>query len=350
MQVYENPSKSLTGSTPDGLTYTTYKSPTLAQPSIPIPSQTAPVAAPQDPVPMTPPQAPFIHPNAGTGLDQVQMAFWNGRDLDNLLKGEYMSAKPIFMECLDGLEVVLAPTHATFLNVLQQYVSFAVSHKDFDEATARVHKSYNDHQERLAIISISIKHDDFAEAERELLKLIAQAESLGEAYQDDALRHKHDLVHLYHDNWSRSKHTYGHTPPNRNQVEKLLLEIIHFKIMSREVTYMQTCSWDKLRDFYETTGQRDKLAMLREAQSIGKDILPENHTFHSVVGQSISDRKVSGGCCPECHVNPPRKSRKLKSEVHEFIGSESDVDYPMQSELLNADDDHDEQDDETAEK
>ncbi|KAG7419245.1 hypothetical protein Forpe1208_v003325 [Fusarium oxysporum f. sp. rapae] len=160
MQVYKNPSKSLTGSTPDGLTYTKYKSPTLAQPSIPIPSQTAPVAAPQDPVPMTPPQAPSIHPNAGTGLDQVQMAFWNGRDLDNLLKdarnacqlavkGEYMSAEPIFMECLDGLEVVLAPTHGTFLNVLQQYVSFAVSHKDFDEATARVHKSYNDHQERL---------------------------------------------------------------------------------------------------------------------------------------------------------------------------------------------------------
>ncbi|KAF5705055.1 ankyrin repeat-containing protein [Fusarium globosum] len=505
MQAYENPSKSQTGSTPDGLTYTTIKSPTLARSNIPMPSQTAPVSAPQDPVLMASPQAPFIQPHVGAGMDQVQMAFWNGRDLDDLLKdvrnasqlamnGDYMTAKPIFMECLDGLEVVLAPTHATFMSVLQQYVSFAVSNKDFDEATARVHKSYNDHKQRLgshdkkvwqclerlgllyyerglasqayhmlvnarqgllvatsgkveesyncvlrtvkAIISISIKHHDFGEAERELLNLIAQAESLGAAYQDDALSHKHDLVHLYHDNWSRSKHTYGHTPPNRNQTERFLLEIIHFKSMSQEVTHMQTCSWDKLRDFYETTGQRDKLeqllpkledvlskvgflspsnesllvfkqnminsfsalgqyekaewwllrirdeaehysfdrvslnmrlanlyfemeksedglAMLKEAQSIGKDILPEDHTFHSVVVQSISDRKVSGGCCPECHVNPPGKNRKLESPIHELIGSESEVDYPMQSVLPEADDeqddrgdhdDHDEQD------
>ncbi|KAG9505140.1 hypothetical protein J7337_002106 [Fusarium musae] len=490
MQAYENPSKSLTGSTPDGLTYTTIKSPALARPSIPIPSQTAPASAPQIPAPMASPQAPFIQPQVGAEMDQVQMAFWNGRDLDDLLKdarnasqlamkGDYMSAKPIFMECLDGLEVVLAPTHATFMSVLQQYVYYAVDNKDFDEATARVHKSYSDHKQRLgshdkkvwqclarlgllyykrgmasqayhmlvnarkgllaatsgkteesyncvletvkAIISISIKHHDFGEAERELLDLIAQAESLGAAYQDDALSHKHDLVHLYHDNWSRSKHTYGHTPPNRNQTERFLLEIIHFKSMFQEVTHMQTCSWDKLRDFYETTGQRDKLeellpkledllskdgflsasnenllvfkqnminsfsalgqyeqaewwllrirdeaehysfdrvslnmrladlyfqmekpddglVMLKEAQSIGKDILPKDHTFHSVVVQSISDRKVSGGCCPECHVNPPGENRKLNSAIHELIGSETDVDYPMQSELLGAGD------------
>ncbi|KAF4334316.1 ankyrin repeat-containing protein [Fusarium beomiforme] len=333
MQSYAGPSKSSTGSTPDGLSYETYKSP--AVPSVqlrtPLLAQSVQPNTSPHPAPIVSPHTASVQHNTGLGLDQVQMAFWNGRDLDDLLsaarnacqlaiKGDYMAAKPIFMDCLDGLEVLLTPTHATFLAVLQQYVSFAVSHRDFDEATARVYKSYNDHKERLgshdkkvwqclarlgllyysrgftsqafhmlvnarqgllvatsvnpeeayncvhdivkAIISISIKHDDFDEAQRELVGLITQVEALGDAYQDDALRHKHDLVHLYHDNWSRSKRSYGHTPPNRNEVEKLLLDIIHFKSMSSEMTHMQTCCWDKLRSFYETTGQRQKLENL----------------------------------------------------------------------------------------
>ncbi|KAF4456159.1 Protein SERAC1 [Fusarium austroafricanum] len=325
MQAYEGPPNSLTGSTPDGLSYATYKSPAAApvhlKPST-LPPTTEPATS-RDSVPLISHEAPSAQP--------VQMAFWNGRDLDDLLEasrnacqlatdGEYLSAKPIYMDCLDGLEVLLTPTHATFLNVLQQYVSFAVSNQDFNEATARVHKSYNDHKEKLgshdkkvwqclarlgllyysrgfatqaihmlvnarqgllvatsgdteeayscvseivkAIISISIAQDDFDAAERELLNLIAQVEELGGAYQYDALIHKHELIHLYFDNWSRSKRIYGHTPPNRTLVERLLLEIIEFSSMSREISDIQTCSWDKLRKFYHSTGQRDKLESL----------------------------------------------------------------------------------------
>ncbi|KAJ3532965.1 hypothetical protein NM208_g8197 [Fusarium decemcellulare] len=500
MQSYQGPSKSLTGTTPDGVSYETYKSPALIPLQLRAPTQTPTTqAAPsRNSVPVDPPLTSSPHFNPGMGLDQVQMAFWNGRDLDDLLgaarhacqlaeNGDYMSAKPIFMECLDGIEVLLTPVHATFVGVLQQYVSYAVSHKDFDEATARVHKSYNDHKERLgshdrkvwqclarlgllyysrnmtsqafhmlrnarqgllvatsgdpeeayncvhdivkAIVSIFIKQDDFDEAERELLSLIAQAEALGEAYVDDALRHKHDLVHLYHDNWSRSERTYGHTPPNRTRVEKLLLEIIQFNSISLEMSHMQTCCWDKLRDFYGKTGQRTKLenllpkledlfgrtaflgsrlrtelrykenmvssflslgqyekaewwllrmrdeieqqtferisinmqlaqlyfqlgksddavSMLKEAQGIGKEILPEEHIFHSVVTQSIGERRVSDGCCPTCRVNAPGMAKGRKPEIADFIASEAEIDYPAQFEQPGGNDEEESAQDE----
>ncbi|KAJ4318656.1 hypothetical protein N0V84_006744 [Fusarium piperis] len=491
MQTYQGPPKSSTGSTPDGVTYETYKSPAPAPSQLGPPTQppTAQAVTPRNSVPVASPVISSTHFNAGMGLDQVQMAFWNGRDLDDLLeaarnacqlaaKGDYMTAKPMFMECLDGLEVLLTPVHATFIGVLQQYVSYAVSHKDFDEATARVHKSYNDHKERLgshdkkvwqclarlgllyysrgitsqafhmlrnarqgllvatsgdheeayncvhdivkAIVSISIKQDDFDEAERELLSLISQAETLGEAYVDDALRHKHDLVHLYHNNWTRSERTYGHTAPNRTRVEQLLVEIIQFNSISLDMSHMQACCWDKLRDFYGRTGQRTKLedllpkledffsrtallgtspitalgwkenminsflslgqyekaewwllrvraevdhqtfqrisinmqlaqmyfqlgksdeamSALKEAQGIGKEILPEQHVFHSVVAQSISERKMVDGCCPDCHVNAPGVSKGRKPEIHDFIASEAELNYPDHFERLEGD-------------
>ncbi|KAH6874353.1 hypothetical protein B0T10DRAFT_465657 [Thelonectria olida] len=224
------------------------------------------------------------------------------------------------MECLGGLEALVTPVHAQFVNVLQTYIQAAVEHKDFDEATAQAHKSYNDHRERLGpdakkvwqclaklgnlyqdqgvisqafhmlrnarqglhsvtsenpeeayncvrditngIIVIAIKQRDFDEAENESLSLIKQAEELGEAYQGAVQRHKHNLAHLYQDDLWRNDRSLALPPPNRTMIEKPLLEFMQFKGTDYTISYMQPCSWNMLRELYESTGQRSKLELL----------------------------------------------------------------------------------------
>ncbi|RMJ11825.1 hypothetical protein CDV36_008545 [Fusarium kuroshium] len=318
--------------------------------------------------------------SAGKDVDDLLAAAEHAGELS--LKGGYLTAKPILMDCLDGLEVLLGPLHAQFEGVLQDYVEAAVRHKDFDGATDQVNKSYNGHQgshdkkfwksmARLGkmyydrgatsqtshmlrnarqgllaatsndpeeayncvrdvtktIAAIAVKQVDFDEAENELLGLIRQAEDLGEAYQDDALRYKHDLVHFYQGDVFDDQHVHGHAIPKRSHLERLLLEILQFNGTTLEITYMQACSWNKLREFYESTGQREKLikllkefedflsdtrpesdeakASLKEAEKMRTEILPPEHIFHSTAKQSIQAGKIFEECCPSCRVNPP---------------------------------------------
>ncbi|RTE84268.1 hypothetical protein BHE90_001123 [Fusarium euwallaceae] len=237
--------------------------------------------------------------SAGKDVDDLLAAAEHAGELS--LEGGYLTAKPIFMDCLDGLEVLLGPLHAQFEGVLQDYVEAAVRHKDFDGATDQANKSYNGHQgsrdkkfwksmARLGkmqgllaatsndpeeayncvrdvtktIAAIAVKQVDIDEAENELLGLIRQAEDLGEAYQDDALRYKHDLVHFYQGDVFDDQHVHGHAIPKRSHLERLLLEILQFNGTTPGITYMQACSWNKLREFYESTGQREKLIKLHK--------------------------------------------------------------------------------------
>ncbi|RSL42977.1 hypothetical protein CEP54_015276 [Fusarium duplospermum] len=473
------------GDPPAGVTWCTYessRSPSLrtrAQPLIPPPAR----HSTQPPIQQTPNlsnasiNSPQMAPEFN--IHQLQMAFWNGKDADDLLaaaehasqlslKGDYLNAKPIFMECLDGLEALLSPLHAQFEGVLQDYVEAAVKHEDFDEATDRVHKSFNAHQERLGlhdkkvwkslarlgrlyydrgatsqashmlrnarqgllaatsndpeeayicvrgvtstIAAIAVKQLDFDEAEKEFLGLIRQAEALGEAYRDDALRYKHDLVHFYQGDLFDDQHAHGHATPKRSHLERLLLEILQFNSTTPQITYMQACSWNRLREFYESTGQREKLikllkeledflsdtrargpdydrqvrhtykenmvnsfvnlqeferaewwllrlrdeveqqtfqhlsimmqlarvyflldkpdeakACLKEAQKMGTEILPPEHSFHSTVKQSIQAGKIVEQCCPTCRVNPPGNiEMRTVDQAHETEVAEND--------------------------
>ncbi|KAI5458186.1 hypothetical protein BGZ63DRAFT_59621 [Mariannaea sp. PMI_226] len=257
---------------------------------------------------------------------------WNGRDVDDLLSdvkeaskqvdsGEYLSAKPIFMDCLDGLETLLGPTHVQFVSALDTYVRAAVSHKDFDEAAARLHKSFDDHKEKLDpndkkvwrclvrlgklyrarrltspalhmfrrarqgllmassnddledvyncvaevsldILNTALAQGDVDEAEKEALALIKQAEELGEAYQMEALLRKYNLILVYDQAIRQWNPSFSRERPKVNHFEKLLSEMIHFKTTDPDTVRLQVRSWDMLCRLYIFTYQGSKLEQL----------------------------------------------------------------------------------------
>lgn len=192
------------------------------------------------------------------------MAIWHARDMDDLLAtahravemstdGDYLNAKPMFMESIDGLNALLPPDQPQAIKILENFVEQAVANKDFDEATARLHTSYNDHKDKLGsedkmtwlslarlgrlyraqsrnsqayhmlfnaregllaataspedayictrlitsqLIDIAVEQWNFEDAESESLRQISQLEALGSAYERDAVLLKHSLVHL----------------------------------------------------------------------------------------------------------------------------------------------------------
>lgn len=93
-------------------------------------------------------------------IGSLKMAFWQGRDVDSFLKiartaislskkGDYLRAKPAFMESLEGLEALLEPYSMQTISILEAFVKAAVDAKDFGTAIERLHKSNNDHVESL---------------------------------------------------------------------------------------------------------------------------------------------------------------------------------------------------------
>ncbi|RSL87846.1 hypothetical protein CEP52_015408 [Fusarium oligoseptatum] len=336
---------------PAGVTWRTYVSSSLRSPSLRLQAQPSIPPPAQSPTQQAPTQQT---PNLGNAT------IWNGKDVDDLLaaaehvgelslNGGYLTAKPIFMNCLDGLEVLLGPLHAQFEGVLQDYVEAAVRHKDFDGATDRVNRSYNAHQgsrdkkfwksmARLGklyynqgatfqashmlrnarqgllaatsndpeeayncvrdvtktIAAIAVKQLDFDEAEKEHLSLIRQAEDLGEAYKDDALRYKHDLVHFYQGEVFDNQHIHGHAAPKQSHLESLLLEILQFNSTTPEITYIQACSWNKLREFYESTGQREKLIkLLKELEDFLSDTRARGPDYDQQVWRRYKENMVN---------------------------------------------------------
>ncbi|RSM15834.1 hypothetical protein CDV31_004776 [Fusarium ambrosium] len=276
-------------------------------------------------------QWPFLSLSAGKDVDDLLAAAEHAGELS--LKGGYLTAKPIFMDYLDGLEVLLGPLHAQFEGVLQDYVEAAVRHKDFDGATDQVNKSYNGHQgsrdkkfwkgmARLGkmyydrgatsqashmlrnarqglLAATSNDPEEAYNCVQDVAKTIAaiavkQAEDLGEAYQDDALRYKNDLVHFYQGDVFDDQHVHGHAIPKRSHLERLLLEIPQFNGTTPEITYMQACSWNKLREFYESTGQREKLIkLLKEVEDFLSDTRARGPDYDQQVRRRYKENMVN---------------------------------------------------------
>jgi tetratricopeptide (TPR) repeat protein len=320
--------------TPDGVSYHTRPSPRLA----PTAMQTVHAVAAalttgsdaQNPVvrPATP-----IHAQPA-GLQPLQV-FWNGKDLDDLLEnvqnadrlsrhGDYMLAKPIFMECLDGIEALLTPIHAVFTHNLCIFVSWATKYNDFDEATTRAHKAFDGHVERLgqddkrtwqclarlgqiylqrestsqafhmlhnaregllaattepedaylntlditrSLIKIADKQGDLEAIEREYTGLISHAEKLGGMYRADLMKHKHDLIHHYL-TMQRMRDDVGLGCPNRNRMEQLLLDLKSFKWPGPGMHHIDICCRAELCNLYNNTGHDEKLQQaLEEAEA-----------------------------------------------------------------------------------
>ncbi|KAE9367457.1 hypothetical protein N431DRAFT_68086 [Stipitochalara longipes BDJ] len=305
----QNHPPSPTGSTPTGVSYRTHQSPTVQFLNLPPPLDESKGKGQQ----------------AGT-VSSLRMAFWQGRDADSFVDiartavslsndGDYLKAKPAFMEALEGLDALLTPFHALSIQALKAFVDEAVENNDFDTAIERLHKSYSDHQEVLGdndkrtwrclarlgtlyhqrgnvgtaysmlfnakqglietttsdpevtfhetyelteeIIEVVRKQGDFEAAETEALRRISEAEALGEAYVSVVGLLKHNLVHLYH--------THRFHPKNsvpRRKIEKLLQEITQTNLASIANDPFYICSWDQLRLHYHWTGQVDKLRML----------------------------------------------------------------------------------------
>ncbi|KAL2076167.1 hypothetical protein VTL71DRAFT_1110 [Oculimacula yallundae] len=308
---------SLTGSTPDHVSYNTYKSPR--------PQHTENKIVPD-------------LPDAYEKRPMVVMALWQAKSVDEILEtaaraikmsadGNYLAAKPMFMESLDGLSALLPPDHPQTINLLDKYVAFAISGKDFEEATDRLHTSYNDHIEKLGseakmtwvslsrlgrlyreqclnsqayhmlfnarqgillatasleeafifsrpitskLIDIAVEQCNFQEAESESLRQISQVEALGGAYEADKQLLKHSLVHLYTNiDWKNQEDSIG-PPRPRTRVEDILLELFRSRaVLGANSENMYLCACDNLREFYGETGQLSKLeALLPELQSV----------------------------------------------------------------------------------
>ena len=298
------------------------------KPSTAVPSEAVPqsVAAPSAGVPSG---TPWNVDNVG----HFKMAFWQCRDADQLLSTarsaaslvqnkDYMRAKPLFMEALDGLAALLTPYHPHTIRVLEQFVTAAGKSDDTELAIDYLHKSYNAHQESLgandkrtwrslarlgnlykrmkrysqayhmlfnarqgllsiskvlgpentyiytkdissSIIDVLTDQDDFEAAEAESLNLISQAEQLGDTYRGEVARFKHDLAHLYtNDEWVARAEQLGLPSPPRQSLEKLLLDLTRRDVLSLEREGTHICCWDLLRNFYHSTGQREKLTAL----------------------------------------------------------------------------------------
>lgn len=265
------------------------------------------------------------------------MAFWQAQDMDGLLasaqravemstNGDYLNAKPIFMECVEGLNALLPPDQPQAIKVLENFVEQAVANKDFDEATARLHTSYNNHKDKLGsedkmtwlslarlgrlyraqcrnsqayhmlfnaregllaaaaspedayictrpitnqLIDMAMEQWSFEEAESESVRQISRVEALGSAYERDAVLLKHSLVHLYSNpNWQGAEGSIVSSRP-RTRIEEMLLEIIRAKgtLIASDLEYI--CSYEQLRDFYSKTRQLAKLeSLLPELESI----------------------------------------------------------------------------------
>jgi tetratricopeptide (TPR) repeat protein len=258
------------------------------------------------------------------------MALWQARNMDDFLatgrraiemseNGDYLNAKPIFMESVDGLNALLPPDHTQTIKVLESFVEQAVANRDFDEAITRLHASYNDHKDKLGsddkmtwlslarlgrlykaqfrnnqayhmlfnaregllaaiasredafictvsittqLIDIAVEQCNIEEAESESLRLISQAQALGSGYERDALLLKHNLVHLYSDHkWRDVEGSTAALHP-RPRIEEMLLNTIHTKGILVGCPGIYICSYEKLRRFYSETGQLTKLESL----------------------------------------------------------------------------------------
>jgi len=257
------------------------------------------------------------------------MAFWNGRDLDDLLEsirsasilardGDFLSAKPAFMESLDGIEALLSPTHAIFVNALHTFILYAIKFRDFDEAITRVHRAHQGHFDILgprdkrtwqflarlghlylesrvpsqgfhmlhnarkgliaaisdpedayictlditkSLITIANERGDFEAVERELWSLVSKAEALGDLYRSDVVDYKHELVHFYYSCHTRERHPSMTHPAriSRSRLEQMLLEIINFKRPGIGINDTDICCRDHLRSLYQETGNVSKL-------------------------------------------------------------------------------------------
>ncbi|KAF4334315.1 hypothetical protein FBEOM_11852 [Fusarium beomiforme] len=94
--------------------------------------------------------------------------------------------------------------------------------------------------------------------------------------------------------------------------------------------------------YFQQEKTDEALPILKEAQDIGKEILPDDHVFHLVVARSIAQHRISEGCCPDCHVNPPGERKDRKPEIHQFITSEAEINFPDAPDVLGEDDEEDE--------
>ncbi|TRX94275.1 hypothetical protein FHL15_004742 [Xylaria flabelliformis] len=74
-----------------------------------------------------------------------------------------------------------------------------------------------------------------------------------------------------------------------------------------------------LAQMYLSRGLRDQAQeQFEKAQKLAKEILPQDHSFHKRIQQSILQGKPVSGCCPDCHINPMSTpdSRQVSNEIH----------------------------------
>ena len=254
--------------------------------------------------------------------------FFNGQTVDDLLaiqkyatklsrKGNYPSAKLAFSEALEGLETLLGPINALTFRSLVEFAQSAVHYEDFGEATQRLRKSYNEHQEELGdhpktwlalaqlghvylgekkhaqalqtfidakmglerlttwsleelysstsdligkIIDIQIDIGDFGAAAKEFMARIEQAKALGDAYIGRAADLQHGLIHLYnHDGWHRASNRGTIFPPPIPDVERLSLELTRYSDLGFNAIETDLCALNQLCLFFERTRQPEKL-------------------------------------------------------------------------------------------